>query len=98
MNDLIRYMFERAHSGNVNMLRNAEDRWRGLDIRPNIVTYTDPMTRKFHAKVSLVNYITREVFHSVDFSDYPHINDGDVFCVKVGSWLNHRYNEYRTWV
>lgn len=97
MGSLMQQLFYRTHSGNLAMLRNAEDRWRGLDIRPDIRVRFEHETMRNRVTVQLINPATREVFHGVDFSDYQGIMDGDVFCNAVGSWLNHRFNEYRTW-
>ena len=94
-----RRLFDRCHSGNLNTLRNAEDRWRGMDVRPLIILSEchDMGLQKMNVNVMLIDRRDNSVFLEKDFTLYPGIGDGDVFCVTVGTWLNQQYNDYRTW-
>lgn len=94
-----RQLFDRCHSGNLNTLRLAEDRWRGMDIRPRIELFKrfDMGHARMQVIVRLVDHRDNSVFLEKDFTLYPGIGDGDVFCVTVGTWLNQQYNDYRTW-
>ncbi|AEJ81476.1 gp1.07 [Erwinia phage vB_EamP-L1] len=96
---LERQLFDRCHSGNLNTLRNAEDRWRGLDIRPVILLSErfDMGLPRMQVNVRLMDQKNNSVFFEQDFTMYPGIHHGDVFCVTVATWLNKQFNDYRTW-
>lgn len=94
-----RQLFDRCHSGNLNTLRNAEDRWRGMDIRPQIelLERHDMGLPHTQVTVKLMDHRANSVFLEKDFTMYPGIGDGDVFCVTIGTWLNKQYNDYQAW-
>lgn len=88
-------MFSRAHSGNLNTLRQSINNWQSeTDYNAVVNTWFDPAENRHCVQAAIVHANTREVLIEKDFTEYPNIRDEDVQTVAVATWFNKQFNDY----
>ena len=92
--DLV-YIGGRAHSCNVADLRRAMFVWEmDTEYNPVLHRYFDHCINKAITHVVIRRRRTHEILIEKDFSDVPNINDADVMCLEVATWLNKQFKDY----